>query len=119
MSYKLPRKDAEWIVKKYGGMHFLHYGGLHGAILSGIRQFVADHKVIDLPNLNGSLAKRIALTLRDFFLRLLADKYLINWLAANRIDLNTIDGEFRRSLVERIKMEENRKKQLIKEQNRE
>lgn len=49
-----------------------------------------------------SLTKRIAGAIREGFVRLLADRYILNWLCSNRIDLSKLKGELRNALVDRI-----------------
>ncbi len=54
-----------------------------------------------------SLVKRIVGNLKETFARLLFDRYLIDWLCKNRLDLSEINGELRIELFKLIKTMEN------------
>lgn len=95
-NYKIPYKDAHELADK------MNLTNLKRSIKGGIKNYVDTYgDKIDLTKT--SLEKRIAGAIQDYYARLLFDRYLINWLCENRIDLSTVNGELRNALMELIK----------------
>ena len=114
--YKLPMNDAEWILKYKTGIKGADPQPMNDAVMDGIRLFVKEHRndCDHLPRLNGSLAKRITRHLQKYYTRMLADKYMMDWLGQNRPDLNLVKGELRHGILELMKAEDKRKKKEVK-----
>lgn len=51
----------------------------------------------------GSLEKRITGGIKEYYGRLLVDRYIVNWLTQNRVDLSEVEGELRNGLINIIK----------------
>lgn len=93
-NYKVPIKIARELVKD------LNLSDLRKTITSTIGQYEHCHPEAVLNK--ASIAKRIVGVIKEYMARLLLDRYLLNWLSKNRLDLREIEGELRNGLVKKI-----------------
>ena len=96
MSYTIPTKLALKIVEQKTGKSVVDYSGLHSPVIKAIRRFAKDHPEADFDRrYSGSLCKRIIRSVSETYIRMLADKYILDWLGENRLDLSDIGGALR------------------------
>ena len=97
-NYKIPRDVAIDLIKDQS------FSGLKKAIVGGIKSYTHVHgnKCIEGVDVL-SLEKRITGAVKEYYARLLTDRYILDWLTVNRIDLGEIQGELRNGLINVIK----------------
>jgi len=94
-NYKIP-KDAA--IELLQGQSF---ADLKKVIIGGIKDYINAHGNEKIKMLG--LEKRITGAIKNYYVRLLADRYILDWLTVHRIDLNEIQGELRNGLINMIK----------------
>lgn len=92
-NYKIPKDIAYKILKDH------NFNDLQSTINGAIKSYMSVYKT-DI--LFISLSKRILGALKEHFTRLLLDRFILNWLTQNRIDLSKIDGELRNGIIKCI-----------------
>lgn len=70
-------------------------------IIGGIKTYIRIHGNKDIDT--ASLEKRITGAVKEYYARLLTDRYILDWLTVNRIDLGEVQGELRNGLINIIK----------------
>lgn len=93
-SYSIPLETVKQIIRNSSGVK-----DLDSIINGAIKSYIHCHGN-DLTNKNiTSLRKRIVGAFKEHYSRLILDRYIVNWLTTNRIDLSHVDGELRNGLV--------------------
>jgi len=94
-NYKIPKDVAIDLIKDQS------FADLKKVIVGGIKSYMHTHGNSDIEIL--SLEKRITGAVKEYYARLLTDRYILDWLTVNRIDLGEIQGELRNGLINVIK----------------
>jgi len=94
-NYKIPKDVAVDLIKDQS------FGDLKKVIIGGIKSYIHTHGNKDIDML--SLEKRITGAIKGYYARLLTDRYILDWLTVNRIDLAEVQGELRNGLINVIK----------------